>query len=70
MHALIHFLLQIKQEATPLVTKRSILQALSKQYDPLGWLSPITVRAKLLIQDSKWVGMMHWMRNSTVGGAL
>jgi len=42
---------QIKQEATPPVTKRSILQASSKQFDPLGWLSPITVCAKLLVQE-------------------
>jgi len=41
------------------VTKRSILQASSKQYDPLGWLSPITVRAKLLIQEL-WKRQVGW----------
>jgi len=50
---------QIKQEATSPVTKRSILQASSKQYDPLGWLSPITVRAKLLIQEL-WKQQVGW----------
>ena len=41
------------------VTKRSILQAYSKQYDPLGWLSPITVRAKLLLQEL-WKQQVGW----------
>ena len=61
---------QIKQEATAPVTKRSILQASSKQYDPLGWLSPITVRAKLLIQEL-WKQQVGWddpLMNSTLGG--
>jgi len=31
--------------------KRTILQQTSRIYDPLGILSPVTVRAKILIQD-------------------
>ena len=50
---------QIKQEATSHVIKRSILQASSKQFDPLGWLSPITVRAKLLVQEL-WEQQVGW----------
>ena len=50
---------QTKQEATSPVTKRSIVQASSKQYDPLGWLSPITVHAKLLIQEL-WKQQVGW----------
>ncbi|XP_065920288.1 uncharacterized protein [Dysidea avara] len=38
---------------------RSVLQASSKQYDPLGWLSPITVRAKLLMQEL-WKQQVRW----------
>ncbi|XP_065915750.1 uncharacterized protein [Dysidea avara] len=41
------------------MTKRNILQAASKQYDPLGWLSPIVVRAKLLIQEL-WRKQVNW----------
>ena len=32
-------------------TKRMILSEASKIFDPLGWLSPVTVVAKLLIQE-------------------
>ena len=33
------------------ITKRCVLQISSKTYDPLGRLSPVTIRAKLLIQE-------------------
>ena len=49
----------IKQEATSSVTKQNILQASFKQVDPLGWLSPITVRAKLLVQEL-WEQQVGW----------
>lgn len=32
-------------------TKRQILSVIAKLFDPLGWLSPCIVRAKLLMQD-------------------
>lgn len=32
------------------LTKRSLLSQISKLYDPLGWLAPITITAKLLFQ--------------------
>ena len=41
------------------ITKRKILQNSSKIFDPLGFLSPITVRAKLLIQEL-WQKNMDW----------
>ena len=34
-----------------LVTKREILRYSSKIYDPLGFLSPVTIRAKILLQE-------------------
>lgn len=40
-------------------TKRSMLSDVSKLYDPLGWLSPTTVKAKMLFQKlwiSKHIG--------------
>uniref|UniRef100_A0ABD2WF44 Reverse transcriptase domain-containing protein n=1 Tax=Trichogramma kaykai TaxID=54128 RepID=A0ABD2WF44_9HYME len=33
------------------VTKRSILAAIARTFDPLGWLSPALVTAKILLQD-------------------
>ncbi|KAJ0169226.1 hypothetical protein K1T71_015256 [Dendrolimus kikuchii] len=44
------------QENTQL-TKRQLLSYISKIYDPLGWLSPLTIRAKLLFQNT-------WLNNS------
>lgn len=41
------------------VTKRNILQGASRLYDPLGWLSPITIRAKLLLQEL-WKKQVAW----------
>ena len=43
----------------PVVTKRVILQQTSRIYDPLGVLSPVTVRAKLLVQ-SLWKQKYDW----------
>jgi len=34
-----------------IVTKREILQHISKIYDPLGILSPVTIRTKVLLQE-------------------
>jgi transposase InsO family protein len=40
-------------------TKRKILQLSSKVYDPLGLLSPVTVRARILLQDL-WRRKLPW----------
>ena len=40
----------LNHPTTPLTTKREVLQDSSKLFDPLGILSPISVRAKLLMQ--------------------
>jgi hypothetical protein len=42
-----------------IVTKREILQHISKIYDPLGILSPVTIRAKILLQEL-WKIMYSW----------
>ena len=35
--------------ANTFVMKRDILQVSSQIYDPLGWVTPVTVRAKILL---------------------
>ena len=41
------------------VSKRDVLQVSSKTYDPLGYLSPVTAKAKLLIQEL-WQKELEW----------
>lgn len=40
-------------------TKRSMLSDISKLFDPLGWLSPLIVRAKILMQKL-WCLDLNW----------
>lgn len=40
-------------------TKRSILSSVSKIFDPLGWLAPLVITAKILIQDI-WKFQLSW----------
>ncbi|XP_026331735.1 uncharacterized protein LOC113239082 [Hyposmocoma kahamanoa] len=40
-------------------TKRTLLSQISKIFDPLGWLSPLSIRAKLLFQKL-WLVTMEW----------
>ncbi|XP_066599999.1 uncharacterized protein [Prorops nasuta] len=41
------------------MTKRAVLSFLARLFDPLGWLAPIIVRAKILIQDL-WIMKIEW----------
>lgn len=41
------------------VTKRSILSNIARLFDPLGWISPFVVRAKMLMQ-SLWLIKADW----------
>ena len=41
------------------VTKRDILQTSSQFFDPLGWVTPVTVRAKILLQEV-WRTKLTW----------
>lgn len=45
--------------ATNVTTKREILHHISKIYDPLGLLLPVTIRAKILIQQL-WTAKLEW----------
>ena len=40
-------------------TKRTVLSAIARTFDPLGWLSPVTVRPKILMQEL-WKLNLGW----------
>ena len=42
---------QPPNDANNIITKREVLRKSSKIYDPLGILTPVTIRAKILIQE-------------------
>ncbi|XP_048481700.1 uncharacterized protein LOC119691997 [Plutella xylostella] len=52
---------QLPQQKSRL-TKRVLLSNISKIYDPLGWLSPMTVKAKLIFQKL-WLDRLNWDEN-------
>ncbi|GIY24238.1 reverse transcriptase [Caerostris darwini] len=41
------------------LTKRTLLSTIAKTFDPLGWLSPITIQSKLLLQKL-WKYQLQW----------
>lgn len=44
------FQFKISPPSSPPNTKRSILSTIAKFFDPMGWVSPVTVTAKMFIQ--------------------
>ena len=40
-------------------TKRSILATTAKLFDPFGWLSPVVIAAKILLQEL-WIRRLDW----------
>ncbi|XP_077547596.1 uncharacterized protein LOC144159783 [Haemaphysalis longicornis] len=52
-NSLLHFIQQHE------VTKRFVLQAIARVYDPLGFLSPFLIKAKILLQDI-WRENLDW----------
>ncbi|XP_066600953.1 uncharacterized protein [Prorops nasuta] len=54
-----YFNTQISYSSSQATTKRSILSCLARLFDPLGWLAPVVVRAKLLMQDL-WIQKIDW----------
>jgi len=51
------FSFSVKTGGTDPVTKRSILSKTAQLFDPLGWLTPVTIRAKILIQSARLKGL-------------
>ena len=49
----------LNQEVSWRFTKRKILSLVSSIYDPLGWVSPLTVRGKMFMQ-TLWKEKMGW----------
>ncbi|XP_011858993.1 PREDICTED: uncharacterized protein LOC105556505 [Vollenhovia emeryi] len=47
------------RSASETLTKRVILSDISRLFDPLGWLAPVTVVAKILMQDL-WILKCEW----------
>ncbi|XP_058808605.1 uncharacterized protein LOC131674108 [Phymastichus coffea] len=48
-----------RPETSPRLTKRTALAELAGIFDPVGWLTPLTLVAKLLIQDM-WRAKLDW----------
>lgn len=47
------------QDSDKPFTKRQLLSDISKIFDPIGWLSPLTIRAKILFQTT-WTAQLTW----------
>lgn len=54
-----NFSYKISFPTVKVFTKRNILSDIAKVFDPLGWISPCLVTAKLLIQDL-WANRSEW----------
>ncbi|XP_011859248.1 PREDICTED: uncharacterized protein LOC105556757 [Vollenhovia emeryi] len=49
----------VSRSTSDKLTKRAILSDISRLFDPLGWLAPVTVVAKILMQDL-WIMKCEW----------
>lgn len=55
-----HFTFSIKRmKSNEKISKRTILSEVAQIYDPLGFISPITIRAKMLMQEL-WLEKFNW----------
>lgn len=53
------FSVQVNTIDNKVITKRNMLSNIAKLYDPLGLLSPFTIRAKVMMQ-SLWIIQVDW----------
>ncbi|XP_029673054.1 uncharacterized protein LOC115241432 [Formica exsecta] len=53
------FEFRVSLTANALDTKRTILSAIAKFYDPLGWVTPVTITAKIFMQQL-WRIKIDW----------
>lgn len=56
------FRISISQKNNKIATKRIVLSVIARQFDPLGWISPILIIAKILMQDL-WIRHLDWDEN-------
>lgn len=56
-HDAFQFLIAPPSTARP--TKRLVLSLISRLYDPLGWASPVVIKAKILMQEL-WLRRIEW----------
>ncbi|XP_050452147.1 uncharacterized protein LOC126851851 [Cataglyphis hispanica] len=54
-----HFSFSTRSIRVPINTKRSVLSLTARLFDPLGWLAPTIVRAKIRFQ-STWLQGVDW----------
>ncbi|XP_059056265.1 uncharacterized protein LOC131850114 [Achroia grisella] len=52
------YVVQLPQLKIP-VTKRNVISDISRIFDPLGWLAPVVIRAKIFIQKL-WLSGINW----------
>ncbi|XP_071575678.1 uncharacterized protein [Temnothorax nylanderi] len=53
------FFFAIRTRAITEFTKRRVLSETARLFDPLGWLTPVVIRAKIFIQ-SAWLKRLEW----------
>ncbi|XP_029164536.1 uncharacterized protein LOC114943088 [Nylanderia fulva] len=53
------FSFTIRPRSTTDLTKRRVLAETARLFDPMGWLAPVVIRAKILIQ-STWLQRLDW----------
>ncbi|XP_032690793.1 uncharacterized protein LOC116853726, partial [Odontomachus brunneus] len=49
----------VNQEESSPLTKRGILSTTARLFDPMGWISPVIVRGKILLQEL-WLAGVDW----------
>ncbi|XP_046145612.1 uncharacterized protein LOC123988898 [Osmia bicornis bicornis] len=54
-----HFWFSAARTFRDTVTKRAILSEVARLFDPLGFLAPLTIRAKILLQEL-WLEQLGW----------
>ncbi|XP_039304360.1 uncharacterized protein LOC120357592 [Solenopsis invicta] len=52
-----HFRIQIPE--FPVISKRSVLSAISRFFDPLGWIASVVITAKIFMQEL-WLRKVDW----------
>lgn len=57
--ALDQFQFKVSNQANPSSTKRTVLSNIAKLFDPLGWITPVIVSAKILMQQL-WATRCDW----------